>query len=529
VTVNYLVYFANGEKCEKSIQLECEKEEVCCDSIDARQVINPVGIAECCVELKTTCEVDSVSVTVTNGSLSSNSWNCTSVIPASAIGQSSFTFNAAGCTVNMINCIEPDSSGVVTVNYQVYFSNGEKCEKSVQMECEQDENCCDGVKLERVNEGDSCCARLVTDCEVESVEVTVGNGVLSSANWNCQASLPANYINQSNAVFNANGCVVDLTTCVSPTQSGVVTLTYFITFVNGETCEKRIELDCKLENDPCCAEVDLKLKPKWPWWNTMNGVFSISNLDPSVPICYVELFYSPAATMSTGNLWIDGTLSGQSWNQTRIPASGNLSPAAVNDIKFNMTSSNYKGVVTVCVVKCDGTKCCFEFKWNKKPWIYTDIPIEEYQPAGKLVGISITPKLDEVSDERVKYVSFGLTEENEISNNDAQFFAVSAATSEGEDAPDGLASTTASYMGRYSAFFELDVPKNAADDLGKFNLVFANGLPKLGCTLFDEEGEVIASGSIEVSETDTVATSANAIDGSQSGLFDFIKLFPSFS
>ncbi|RLD58451.1 MAG: hypothetical protein DRJ01_12545, partial [Bacteroidetes bacterium] len=332
VSISYLVYFNNGEKCEKYIKLECEAES-CCDSIKVRQVVDAAGVAQCCTELLTKCEVDSVLVNISNGTFSSNTWNCGTTIPAAAIGQSSYMFVADNCEVNMVNCIDADQSGVVSVNYLIYFANGETCEKGIEIECKA-KSCCDSIILEKVQKDGECCARLETTCEVESVEVIVGNGVLSSVAWNC-GPIPSGYIGQSSYTFNANGCVVDMTTCVSPTQSGIVTITYVTTFMNGEVCKEAIELDCPIVNAPCCAEVDLTLKPKWPWWNNLNGVFNIANLDPSVPICYVELAYSPSASMTTGNLYIDGVLSTQSWNPTRIPATGNFSPAAINDINFN--------------------------------------------------------------------------------------------------------------------------------------------------------------------------------------------------
>jgi hypothetical protein len=255
-------------------------------------------------------------------------------------------------------------------------------------------------------------------------------------------------------------------------------------------------------------------------------MFTITNVDPSVPICYVELAYSPAATMTTGNLYIDGVLSSETWNPTRIPAIGNLSPSAVNTISFNMVSSNYKGTVTVCVVKCDGTRCCFEYKWNKKPWGHTDIPIEEYSPGGKLVGISITPMLEIDEDLEVKYVSFGFVDEMQVDEQKMEFFAISGSAYEGEETPEGLAKRSASYMGKHSVFFELSPPVNVKDNLGIFNMVFASGLPQLGCTLFDTEGNLIAGGEIEVTEVDTVVTAVIDVKSANASVFDFINLYP---
>lgn len=527
ISVNYIFFFANGEKCEKGIELDCPVGQAnCCDSISL-EAYHDADLGECCVRVGTQCEVDSIQVSINNGVFSANNWNCSATIPGAAIGQSSYTFEAASCVLNMTNCIAASQTGTVSIGYVFYLANGEKCEKKIDMDCKASE-CCNNVKLEPVQSEAGCCVRLVTDCEVEAIELDVQNGAVSSLNWNCNAALPSAYAGQSNVTLSPNGCVVDLTTCVSSTSSsGVVSLTYIITFVNGEKCEKTIEIDCPMDNDPCCAEVDLKLKPKWPWWsNNLNGMFTINNIDPSVPICYVELAYSPATTMATGNLYIDGVLSTQTWTQTRIPATGNLSPSAVNSIKFNMVSSNYKGVVTVCVVKCDGTRCCFEFKWNKKPWGHTDIPIEEYSPAGKLVGISISPVLEIDEEVAVKYVSFGFVNEAQVNDDNMAFFAVSGSSFEGEESPSGLANSAASYMGKHSAFFELAQAVSVKENLGIFNMVFASGLPDLGCTLFDTEGNLIAGGEIDVSKVDTVVTAVIDLKSASARVFDFVNLYP---
>ena len=526
LTVTYVFFMANGEKCEKHVQVDCKYvAENCCDSISLITYQDP-DLEECCVRVLTDCEVDSVMVTVNNGVFSSNSWSCSAPIPADAIGLSTYTFDADLCVLNMTNCFTADQAGVLTVTYVFFMANGEKCEKQVQLDCEYvNKDCCEDVVLEQVQGDDGCCVRLKTDCEVKQIEVNVTNGVLASTNWNC-GTVPADATGVSNYVFDANGCAVEMINCVSATQNGIITLNYIITFVNGETCEKNIEIDCAIDNDPCCAEVDFKLKPKWPWWNSMNGLFTITNIDPSVPICYVELNYSPAATITTGSLWIDGTLSSQTWNQNRIPSTGNLSPAAVNDIKFNITSANYKGLVTVCVVKCDGTRCCFEFKWNKKPWGHTEVPIEEYSPKGKLVGVSLSPVLDIDEDIPVKYVSFGFVDESEIETDEKEFFAISGASFGDEEQALGVAVATATYMGKHSSLFELETPVSVKKNIGAFNLVFANGLPKLGCTLFDPEGNLIAAGEIDIAQVDTVVTAVIDINGLKSALFDFVNLYP---
>ena len=514
VSVTYLITFANGETCEQSIELDCATS-VCCENTKLEQVEE-----DCCVRLVTSCEVETIDVTVDNGTISSASWNC-GTLPTGFVGQSTFTFDANNCATDMTLCVEAIVSGVVTVTMEITYANGERCEKVIELNCEAT-SCCDNIIFEQI-EGEGCCTVLTTECEVESVEVIVTNGTLSSVSWNC-GTLPTDYFGKDNYVFQTNGCAVDMTACVNADQTGVVTVTYIITFANGEKCEKTIETDCEALASECCADVDFKLKSKWPQWNTTLGTFNITNLDPTSPICYVEISSSPAATFTPGTLVVDGVSSTQSWNSTRIPATGNLAPAAINTIKFNMSATGYSGVVEICVVKCDGTVCCFEFKWNKKPWVDIGISVDEANISGKLYAVTVSPVVDSDYTDKVKYVSFGFSDQTEIDTHSPEFFAVSATSIDGDDNPEGVAETTLSHMGKQNVFFELANAKKANESLGNFNLVISNKLPTMGTTLFDEEGNIIFAGEFEVSGGD-VNTAIGDI-GSAENMFEFISLYP---
>ena len=405
--------------------------------------------------------------------------------------------------------------------------NCEDCDKTIELDCAVYENCCDSVKVEPIVNADGteeCCAKITTDCEVESIAVSVTNGTISSTIWNC-GTVPTGFAGQSNYTFSANACAVEMINCFDATQSGSVTVNYLITFLDGTTCEKSITLDCKVDSSTCCALVDFKLKQKWPHFSTQVGTFNITNLDPSSPICSVTISAGPAATFTTGGLVIDGVSSTEIWNSSLIPASGNLSPTAVNSMVFSLVGVNYHGDITVCVVKCDGTECCFEFKWNKKPVI--DIGIEIGQlSTDKLIAVTVNPVVITITDDKVKYVSFGMRDEQEILDSKPEFFAISATEFQGDEYPESLTAPVSAYMGKHNVFFELSQPKMAGDDLGAFNLVFSKMLPKLGCTLFDEEGNIIFSGDINVTTSDTINTSNLETSSISGSLFEFIKLYP---
>jgi uncharacterized repeat protein (TIGR01451 family) len=525
VIANYTIYFANGDSCTKVLDLDCEAKVDCCDSINVEQVHNSDGTLGCCTRIESKCDVEKITVSVNNGTISSASWNC-GPIPAGFVGQSTHTFVANGCAADLVLCFDAIQTGWVTVTYTITLTNGEVCEKTIRIECKADEKCCDGVKVEKYADatGSGCCLKLESKCEIKAVNISLTNGTFSSATSSCGTLAPG-YVGQSNWTFAPGNCSpVDLITCVDAIQTGIVIANYTIYFANGDSCKKVMDLDCVATDDDCCALVDFKLKQKWPF-KTQTGTFNITNLNPSSPICSVTISASPSATFAPGSLIVDGFASGQSWNSTSIPVTGTLTNPAVNTLSFSM-SGNYKGVITICVIKCDGTRCCFDFKWNKNPLTDVDISLEQLDIKDKIVAVSVNPVVTDPIKAGVKYISFGFSDEKEVENSVAEFFAISASHHAGDDYPESLAPTVAAYMGKFNAFFELPQPVSSGRDLGAFNLVFAGKLPKLGCTLFDQEGNIIFSGDIDVSVNDTVITTIGGSIPTKSGMFEFINVYP---
>jgi uncharacterized repeat protein (TIGR01451 family) len=527
VIVNYTIYFANGDSCHKVLDLNCTSTSYnCCDSIRVSAVPGTNGVVGCCARIESKCDVQKVDVAVTNGTLGSASWNC-GAIPAGYVGQSNYTFVAGGCAIDLTTCYNATQTGSVGITYTITLSNGSVCKKEFKLDCTKPASCCDSVKVETVKNPDgtaNCCARVKTTCEVKSITVNVTNGSIGTASWNCGA-IPNGYVGQSSYTFSPNGCAVDLTTCIDAIQTGVVTVTYSITFQNGETCRKVIELNCNVST-ACCALVDFKLKQKWPKISYQVGTFNITNLDPSSPICKVEIYPSPAGTFTPGGLVVDGVTSTQPWSSSLIPTSGTLTNPAVNTIAFSMVGVNYHGVVTICVVKCDGTRCCFDFNWNKSPLTGAVISLNQLSIGDKLVAVSVNPKVTNKLDNGVKYVAFGFRDQKQVDNNVTEFFAISASQYAGDEYPATLAAPVNAYMGKYNAFFELPQPVSSGNDLGAFNLVFKPSLPSLGCTLFDGDGNIVFSGNIEVSSTGSVITSSLEPSTSNGTMFEFINVYP---
>ncbi|HHH55126.1 MAG TPA: T9SS type A sorting domain-containing protein [Bacteroidetes bacterium] len=274
VSVYYTIYFQNGERCKKTIDLECNVPN-CCNSTTL-EAFNDPDLGNCCTWLTTKCKVDSIGMHINNGTFAHTSWNCGYITP-DYIGQSNYTFDASpsSCNVDMENCFTPDQPGVVSVYYTIFFHNGKICEKTIDLDC----NCCDSTVLEVVNDPFSveCCTRLTTKCEVDSISMYVYNGTISSNSWNCSNPIPTAAVGQSSYTFIANGCTLDMLNCIEADQTGTVFIGYTIYFSNGEECDKCINLDCMVnsttfETKDISAEIFefLNINP-----NPSNGSFNV--------------------------------------------------------------------------------------------------------------------------------------------------------------------------------------------------------------------------------------------------------------
>ena len=412
------------------------------------------------------------------------------------------------------------------------------------MDCHVSEpECCENVKVNVYQDPDlgECCAQFASECETDSVVVSISNGTFSSATLN-GAAVSSGYTGQSSYTFDTNSTSANLITCVTPDSTGVVYISYTAYFSNGEKCEKRIEMDCKATEptSDCCPIIDFKLRRSWPYFSKYTGTFEILNPDPSNPICSVTISSSPTASFTTGTLIIDGTVSGQSWNSTSIPASGTLSPQAVNDMLFTLSATNYKGKITICITKCDGTECCYEFNWNGKPIVVSPWEPAQLNIGSKLVAVSVSPEISETVGEKIKYVSFGLAKEDDL-KGEAEFFAIGGTgdcddkgsdpkpgSIDPDDDGDGILTATKAYMARHNAFFELTCPymPGSGEQPPTFNLVLKGGFPKLGMALISEEGNVIFDGEIDLANPDSVITSVADPGEKSATMFEFINLYP---
>lgn len=225
---------------------------------------------------------------------------------------------------------------------------------------------------------------------------------------------------------------------------------------------------------------------------------------------------------------VDGTTSGQSWNSSSIPSVGNLTNPATNNIQFSLLGANYKGVIEVCVTMCDGSVCCYEVDWNRRPVIDVGVGVDNVNIGKKLHAVSIKPVVTTSISERVKYISFGYFNEEQIKDDDG-FFAASVIGGGDCDDGDQDIHPGAASLGRHNAFFEMKCPYRSVGEyavLPVFNLVFSGDLPEIGCTLFDEDGNIIYSGKINNIESDTVTHSVIDPALGYKGMLDVVSVYP---
>lgn len=98
-----------------------------------------------------------------------------------------------------------------------------------------DINCCDSVQVLSLN---SCCSKITSYCNVNSINIQLSNGIISSTQWNCGA-LPLNFIDRTQFTFiPSTSCLLDMDLCINPITPGPVTITYNIIFDDGSTCIK---------------------------------------------------------------------------------------------------------------------------------------------------------------------------------------------------------------------------------------------------------------------------------------------------
>ena len=276
-------FYLNGELKNVTLppvpsKLACAEiiapEGFCCDKVVARQ-----DGTSCCARIISECDVTRVRVVILNGKVSSADWACGSFLN-DIIGKSDFEIQVAqGCKLNLQTCITPTTPGAVKVTYTLYFANGNTCEKTLDLNCATPVNCCDDLKIEKM-EGNNCGIKLFSACNIASIDITVKNGKLGPATWNCTETIP-NVSGLTNYVFYSNGCLRELNAQIIPDGTGEVKVDYFVAFQNGARCMKDFTFQCGPEYD-CCDSIKVENIQGANFCTKITSVCGVKSVDIAV-------------------------------------------------------------------------------------------------------------------------------------------------------------------------------------------------------------------------------------------------------
>jgi uncharacterized repeat protein (TIGR01451 family) len=388
--------------------------------------------------------------------------------------------------------------------------------------------CCEKTTLQAIQ--GKCCLKLVTPCEVKLIQVTVQGGTISSASWNCSASLGA-YLNQSSHNFVPNGCAPTMDMCfdASPNNTtGSIVVMFSITFANGEQCFKEIKLDgCGQTPKPsdCCGEWSLKFKSSH---FKKTGIFNYVN--PSTkPICSVTIL--AAAGLSAGQYSADGAPSLPMSSTSLIT----LTPPAVNSIMFWMSASvTYSSNIILQVNYCDGTFCRDTLKW-KGNIINHDVATLSHAVQSKLYAVRLQADPNSRYLGEIAAMAVSLEQSGDITTGDRlskapYIFAANAGKVEGENLHSEQVCAVSSTMGSnyvYAQFPSLEDLEYCGSAIEKgLSLVIADNSgsktpPVLMVTYFDAEGNVLSSRKFSNYISGDISTSAVEVKGDAT---DFVQM-----
>lgn len=386
--------------------------------------------------------------------------------------------------------------------------------------------CCEKTTLQAIQ--GKCCLKLVTPCEVKLIQVTVQGGTISSANWNCPASLGA-YQGQSSFNFAPNACAPTMDMCFDAdvnNTTGSMVVMINITFANGEQCFKEIKLDgCKPQKpSDCCGEWGLTFKSSH---FKKTGVFTYTN--PSTkPICSVNII--AAAGLSAGQYSADGAPA-QPMTSTSLIT---LSPPAYNSLNFWMSASvTYSSNIILQVNYCDGTFCRDTLKW-KGQIINHDVPTLSHTVQAKLYAVRLQADPSSRYFNEIAAMAVSLEQSSEVSSERVAkapyIFAANAGKIEGEGLNGEQQCAVSTAMGAnyvYAQFPSVDDLEYCGGAMEKgLSLVIADNsgaktAPNLLITYFDAEGNVLNTRKFSNYISGDVSTSAVDIKNNET---DFVQV-----
>ena len=304
VAVEIAFITQNDIVCRDTLTLACPIDSSCCKDLEL--FLDPD--LTCCPRITTECDVDSIILKITNGTMYDSQWSgyC-SPIPTDFVGLSSYTFiGIQPCPMSMWNCITPTSSDSVTAEYSVYFSNGIECQKSITFSCSSAIDCCDSTSIS-IAPQDHCCVKAQTQCPLDSVVVSATNAVISSMNSTCYGTTTG-YIGASNFTFPLDSCILtNGQICFSPTNlssSFPPSLAFDFHFSNHETCTKYIDLkECFGED--CCENTKVFIDSTNRCCIGLSTTCEVKTVEVTVNNGTIQSVNSNCTTTATGYIGSD--------------------------------------------------------------------------------------------------------------------------------------------------------------------------------------------------------------------------------
>ena len=194
-------------------------------------------------------------------------------------------------------------------------------------------SCCQLTQVSHIINQDICCSRLVTECPVKSIKISVINGTLGNVTftgpWSaCFSNLTNSALTTMTWASSCSSPVTSSAITVCPNATGIpVIIHYTITFINGEVCDRFDTLECPVKD--CCKLVQVN---------------HVSNPQ----ICCSRLF-SPCPIKSIKISVINGTLGNVTFSGLNAACYTNLVNSSLTSMNFTASCTPTAGIgVTVC-------------------------------------------------------------------------------------------------------------------------------------------------------------------------------------
>lgn len=194
-------------------------------------------------------------------------------------------------------------------------------------------SCCQLTQVSTIVNQDICCSRLVTECPVKSIKISVINGSLGNVTftgpWSaCFSNLTNSALTTMTWASSCSGLVPSSAVTVCPIATAIpVIIQYTITFANGEVCQRVVTLQCPVKD--CCKLVQVN---------------HVSNQQ----ICCSRLF-SPCPVRSIKISVINGTLGNVTFSGLNAACYTNLVNSSLTSMNFTASCIPTSGLgVTVC-------------------------------------------------------------------------------------------------------------------------------------------------------------------------------------